>query len=229
MDLRKRGLFYQYAARNAISWYQFVNGPELDRRPENGSLYLVTGCDKSPAWGVASYSHPLGGTKVSLKFMAVGRRDDTSLEYSWENYSSAVSRTGRQHDQCGSSEVGPESSEPGPNPTFNQCVFVRGLRISLQQGLMRRLLGERVKVEEGVYPLYKAKGGITSTLPGSTAYSSSQPLIHNGSPHYARQHSDRKVNAGHDILLENISDVSDVSFHFSRCLKLTNPTSLTIH
>jgi hypothetical protein len=219
VDLRKRGLFYQYAAHHAISWYKFVNGPDLDRRAENGSLYLVTGCDKCPAWGVASYCHPFGGTQAedSLKFMAVGQGEDgTSLAYTWENYSTAAVRTGR----C---EVGAaidsESSEPA-NPSFNQCVFIRGLRISVRPGLLRVLLGNRVKVEEGFNSL--SKGGTTSNLPESARDSSFHPLIpSSGSSCYeGKQQSKQKVNVvnEYDISLESISDASNVSSHFINTL-----------
>jgi hypothetical protein len=214
VDLRNRGLFYQYAARNAIAWYRFVNGPDLGRQAENGSLYLITGCDKSPAWGVASYSHPFGAPDVSLKFTAVGEGEDSTspLAYSWENYSSAAVRTGRQQDQDSEVPVGPESSA---NSTPNQCVFIRGLRISLQPHVLRILLGDKVKVEEGFNPLCEVKNSITSTLPRSTTNSSSLPLIH-GSPCYGMQHSNNKMNEN-DILLEHISDVSKVSSYFVRC------------
>ncbi|KZP15423.1 hypothetical protein FIBSPDRAFT_795403, partial [Athelia psychrophila] len=38
-----------YSIENAPSWYKFINGT-LRRRAPNGSLYVVTGCDKSTTW-----------------------------------------------------------------------------------------------------------------------------------------------------------------------------------
>ena len=141
MDLRNQGRFFDYAVKNGQSWYRFVTGP-LGRRIQNGSLYLVTGCDKSPAWGVASCSDPFGKTEVSLKFMAAESGKDgnsSSLAYSWEEYKSATVRT-------------------GADPSSNQCAFVRGFRISVQPGLipwfpMNPLRRYKVKVEDGINPL----------------------------------------------------------------------------
>ncbi|EEB99858.1 hypothetical protein MPER_00355, partial [Moniliophthora perniciosa FA553] len=49
VDCSHRAAFRAYARKHAFDWYQFVNG-ELGREAENGSLYLVTGFDKSDAW-----------------------------------------------------------------------------------------------------------------------------------------------------------------------------------
>ncbi|KZP15418.1 hypothetical protein FIBSPDRAFT_750151, partial [Athelia psychrophila] len=42
-----------YSIENAPSWYTFINGT-LGREAPNGSLYVVTGCDKSATWGIAT-------------------------------------------------------------------------------------------------------------------------------------------------------------------------------
>ncbi|KAJ6598055.1 hypothetical protein B0H10DRAFT_1752308, partial [Mycena sp. CBHHK59/15] len=39
----------RYAAMHAEDWYKYVNGPR-GRGLANGSLYLVTGCEKAPSW-----------------------------------------------------------------------------------------------------------------------------------------------------------------------------------
>ncbi|KIK58590.1 hypothetical protein GYMLUDRAFT_112745, partial [Collybiopsis luxurians FD-317 M1] len=49
IDHQKYTRFYRYAAECARSWYSYVNGP-LERGAHNGSIYLVTGCDKARAW-----------------------------------------------------------------------------------------------------------------------------------------------------------------------------------
>lgn len=206
MDLRNKGQFFEYAAQNGMSWYQFVNGP-LGRRVQNGSLCLVTGCDKNPAWGAAAYSDPFGDTEVSLKFMALGpQKDDTSLSYKWEDYGYATVRSGRQRVAS--------SGERRACPTFNQCAFVRGFRISVPPQSILMPLSIAVKVEDGINLLNKGIDGITSTMPGSTGDSSAQPLFP-GSFRYGQQHSDWKMNGTdeYNVSFEHISDVSDVSFH----------------
>ncbi|KAE9402506.1 hypothetical protein BT96DRAFT_785704, partial [Gymnopus androsaceus JB14] len=52
VDYQNRASFLEYAAQNAKSWYDFVNGP-LGRETENGSLYLITGHDKTCPWEMA--------------------------------------------------------------------------------------------------------------------------------------------------------------------------------
>ncbi|KAJ7708866.1 hypothetical protein B0H17DRAFT_971465, partial [Mycena rosella] len=46
----------QYAAQNAESWYRYINGAR-GRGLGNGSLYLVTGCEKTQSWGMASFDN----------------------------------------------------------------------------------------------------------------------------------------------------------------------------
>ncbi|KAJ6514557.1 hypothetical protein DFH09DRAFT_258354 [Mycena vulgaris] len=53
--LQNVAMMRQYAAKNAESWYRYVNGPARGRELVNGSLYLVTGCEKSLSWGMASF------------------------------------------------------------------------------------------------------------------------------------------------------------------------------
>jgi hypothetical protein len=203
-DLRKRGLFYQHAAENAVSWYKFVNGPKLNRGVENGSLYLVTGCDKCPAWGVASYSNPSGRSDISLKFTVNGGNGST-LAYDWETSSSAEVRSG-----CQQNKMGPNGLLQ-TDPVFNQCVFVRGFRISLQPRLFRMLLG--VKVEEGINPLVKTESPTIPFLPGSRLSPPSlAALLQHSSPSFpTSSHQNITLASGGDVLLEHIPCVSQVS------------------
>ncbi|KAF9022897.1 hypothetical protein BDZ89DRAFT_956163, partial [Hymenopellis radicata] len=60
-------IYENYASENGIAWYQYVNGT-LNRGAPNGSLYLVTGCDKCRSWGTAAVSQPEETQEVSLKF-----------------------------------------------------------------------------------------------------------------------------------------------------------------
>jgi hypothetical protein len=201
--LLTRGKFHHYAASNAVAWFQFVYNPHtgLGRWPENQPLYLVTGCEKCPAWGNASYSRPPGAVNTSLKFISVGEGGAGTM-YSWRNYGSAVARTGHQQHQ-------PDS---GTNPTFNQCVFVEGFRILLQPRFIRKLLGDKVVVEHGINPLHKRQGNVTpmelingvGSIRGSSSW-------HGGSSGCGEQHPSEMVNEYH-VVLEHISDASSVSF-----------------
>ncbi|KAJ7285279.1 hypothetical protein C8J57DRAFT_970135, partial [Mycena rebaudengoi] len=46
----------RYAAQYAESWYKYVNGVR-GRGLANGGLYLITGCEKTKSWGIASFQN----------------------------------------------------------------------------------------------------------------------------------------------------------------------------
>ncbi len=59
---KNRSIYEKYASENGIAWYQYANGT-LGRGAPNGSLYLVTGCDKCRSWGTAAISQPERNTR----------------------------------------------------------------------------------------------------------------------------------------------------------------------
>jgi hypothetical protein len=91
----------------------------------NGSLYLVTGCDKSCSWGVAS--HASTSEDISLKFTACnvgGGR--ASVAYSWDRRGPATVR------------VSDQRSGGGLGSNRNQCPFIRGFKISIRDNAMSK-------------------------------------------------------------------------------------------
>jgi hypothetical protein len=139
----------------------------------NGSLSLVTACDKTSSWGLASFSNASGGEEISLKFTAAQlAAGNASYTYKWETSSPAAVRVGppSSSDQdtpevqkesqswhrrlftlvsillahllaiCHlSSSCAPPSVVP---PYENQCVFIRGLRISMRDSAFAKLKGQ---------------------------------------------------------------------------------------
>ena len=227
-DFQSTRLFQEYATRNAASWYQFA-GLKLGRPAENGSLCLVTGCDKSPAWGVASY-HRSCGAKVSCEFMGTEVGDGHSSGYHWKDHRHVtvrVSRLDRSESSQARGDYGVPSSNP--RPTLNHCIFVRGFRISLETEYWRELLGYKVKIEDGSKCRFdKVEGDKSSTSsPPATHGSSLSCGKHTSNPNW-RMDVDA-VNQ-HDISLENISSVSSVSeCSLVRCWDLTYDQPLTSH
>ncbi|KAF9075459.1 hypothetical protein BDP27DRAFT_1034462 [Rhodocollybia butyracea] len=106
--------FYEYAAESARTWYAHVNGP-LARGVHSGSLYLVTGCDKARAWGVASFTNA-NPREVSLEFMPCEPRVPGAPEYLFSTCSSAFSSS--DADNIFKNESG--------------CVFLRGFKIAIR-------------------------------------------------------------------------------------------------
>ncbi|SJL09903.1 uncharacterized protein ARMOST_13284 [Armillaria ostoyae] len=131
-DTVHRSLFKQYVAENALSWYIYVNSlDQLAREAPNGSLYLVTGCDKARSWMTAAASRPSESHTISVKF-AIGpiMEGRIALQTSWSTpYIDADTR------------IYPDYPEPMPQQD-NQCVFMRGFTITVRENsLMQKVLG----------------------------------------------------------------------------------------
>lgn len=91
----------------------------------SGSLYLVTGCDRSPSWGVASFSSAARQCEISLKFTACQIAEgNASIYYSWERRGPATVRV---------------SPRRGADRKLNQCPFIRGFKISIREGPMAKI------------------------------------------------------------------------------------------
>lgn len=119
-NVRPLKIFQEYAIKHAHHWYSFVNG-NLCRMVENGALYLVTGCDKTTSWGVASFENRSGDCHMSLKLTAVqcGSKD-ISYAWKWEGRSLL------------SAESGPERKQGEEDWTNDQTVFLRGYKVAIR-------------------------------------------------------------------------------------------------
>jgi hypothetical protein len=89
-DVRShKAQFRQCAIENALRWYIFAN-ERLERDIPNGSLILVTGCDMTSSWGIASFSDVSSDMEVELSFSPSPSHRGT---YLWETNVSATVRT----------------------------------------------------------------------------------------------------------------------------------------
>jgi hypothetical protein len=109
--------------KNAESWYRYVNGPR-GREAANGSIYLVTGCDKGKSWGTAAFSNVSRSFSLNFNATAVATGNANYI-YSWEPHSLAVTRAGPPI----------EDFDDAQDRPLNQCIFIRGFRVTLSQGL----------------------------------------------------------------------------------------------
>ncbi len=118
-----------YATANGAAWYNYVNSPQyLGREVPNGSLYVVTGCDKTDSWGTAAVSKPSHSRSVCLSFVAAGMPGgDIRASHTWSAGFSADTRVYPL----------PSTSYPYPVDRKNQCIFARGFTISLSDGLFK--------------------------------------------------------------------------------------------
>jgi hypothetical protein len=201
IDLRPTDRLKEYALKHAASWYEFVNGT-LRRGVPNGSLYFVTGCDKTSSWGVASFSNTSTEGEISLTFKnAQVGGGSVSFKWQWETYSPAAVRTG------------PELAEGERNSQQNQCLFVRGYKVAVRDNLVARLMGA-VKVSsagESKPADITSNGSSIPFVVGSKTTSSgrrSDGWRNSGSPQGS---SDAGEYSDDDIVLDPVSEMAEVS------------------
>ncbi|KAK0453008.1 uncharacterized protein EV420DRAFT_635871 [Desarmillaria tabescens] len=106
---------HKYAKKYAQYWYQYLNG-EQGREMRNGSLYLVTGCDKSHSWEAVCF-HPPTHSSVSSPFSIVGAAEvGGTISHEWM-FQTGPSRRNHRKD----------TMDP------NQAIFLRGYSISVPE------------------------------------------------------------------------------------------------
>jgi hypothetical protein len=206
-DLRSTGKFREYAIKHGVSWYQFVNGT-LQEEVHNGSLYLITGVDSATSYGVASFSDSSGDTgTISASFLTI--RDDAShlgRSYSWHTQGCIARRTGK--------------SKEG---TKNQCVFIRGFKIALNESVFAGLFSGGVALSQigRTCSSSNAKnsipfaGGSSSPSANTTASSSMSSSSSSHSPP-AQERLTALHDTADDVLLERLPGYFNrvLFFHF---------------
>jgi hypothetical protein len=117
LDLRNKGKIHNLAFRCGLSWYKYAN-VDQGRMAPNGSLYVVTGCDKANAFQMASWSHDANEGEISVTFTAAELAEGiVSYSFTGETYSPVDVR------------VGPRS----PSWRQNQCIFLRGFKVAVRE------------------------------------------------------------------------------------------------
>jgi hypothetical protein len=118
LNLSSRTKFIDYAKKNASTWYAHAN-VHFGWNIRRDTLYLITGCDKATSWGAVSFSDRSVNRDASVKLMAHFISANGSYNY-WETSSAMTAR------------VGPDSGGIGVKGQINQCLFVRGFRITVR-------------------------------------------------------------------------------------------------
>ncbi|KAF7312577.1 Pleiotropic drug resistance ABC transporter protein [Mycena indigotica] len=118
----------QYAARNAESWYRYINQVR-GRRLVNGGLYVVTGCEKARSGGMATFQNVSSGRDFNISFTPRVAQDGRA--------SYRFSRDNPAHTRTFESSTSNETIKP------NNTVFLRGFTVSLRKGV-RRMFSENL-------------------------------------------------------------------------------------
>lgn len=138
-DVANIALFRKYMAANTEYWYRYI----LDvrgREPQNGDVLLVTGWDKTKAWGMATFSNTTAQQEpFSLQFRPV-ELGNAGLTYGWECSGCAQVRAGPGVTE----KVRIRMDDPSQDGVEyrNQCLFIRTLNVNLQEKVWKRLASE---------------------------------------------------------------------------------------
>lgn len=126
-DIRHLSKFREYAALHANSWYKYANGT-MGREIENGELHLVTGCDKTSAWGIATFSgHGVSQDSPHLITFNTEQGPD-GLTCSWDHSGQVDVKA------CPASPLSPQDR------LRNQCTFLRSHTVSLSEEEWAKLM-----------------------------------------------------------------------------------------
>ncbi|KAJ7126818.1 hypothetical protein C8R44DRAFT_105932 [Mycena epipterygia] len=118
----------RYATKNAESWYKYINAPEgRGRRLVNGLLYLITGCEKSKSWGMASFQNVPAEKEFQLSFKPTAALN-AGYQYRWRRGTPARTKW--------------FSPTQGEDNLTNQSLFLHGFSISLGESIWARLFGD---------------------------------------------------------------------------------------
>ncbi|KAG9225991.1 hypothetical protein CCMSSC00406_0009088 [Pleurotus cornucopiae] len=140
----KQTHFQQQAAKHAEAWYRFAVTEGFNI--SNGSLYLITGCDKTNSWMVGAFSSSSTTSGLQVKLRIGVAQGQASYNYSWTRHIPVTHRTGPLIDDttavCDLVDLERDDElfavdAPRGN---NQCAFIRGTKIKLKENIFRHLL-----------------------------------------------------------------------------------------
>ncbi|KAJ7672788.1 hypothetical protein B0H17DRAFT_1243486, partial [Mycena rosella] len=188
--LENIGSMRQYVGQNAESWYRHVTGSR-GRQLSNGSLYLVTGCEKARSWGMASF-YNVREEVFQLRFRPT---DGPSIahDYRWRGINARRKSF---------------NASPIDANTLNQTTFIHGLSISLGTGIWGRLFGD-VTIREIVdYRLGNTTGDSVSRSQGGSVFSWALGLSGAGSTGGGKQHAYRDE----DVFVSDFAPIPQVRY-----------------
>ena len=124
--------FYDIAVRHAENWYEYMFA-NRSRDVPNGSLYLVTSCIKTGNWGIGA----LYGQPADTDYLEFTSGDQYSRQpYRWKKSGPILTKVGPTSTDI----VAADGEEP------NQCIFLRGYKITLGGKLWKGLKGKALLV-----------------------------------------------------------------------------------
>jgi hypothetical protein len=195
-DLCYRQNLEEYIRRHVVSWYELVYGT-VGLEAAAGPLYLVTGHDKSDNWCLGSYSNAVSRAALSLTFTPTDVAIGGTVLYSRHVAGNIDTRTHRPR---------------GENPA-NQCVFIRGYKLTLCTNLMEKIFVGRVKVSDIVPPKSGNGNGLSGTIGTTTLGGWFSWLVGGDHGRIQPQHDEPHIPATSDgtgVIVESFPDFPEV-------------------
>ncbi|KAJ7116720.1 hypothetical protein C8R44DRAFT_709038 [Mycena epipterygia] len=207
-DLLPLDAFKEYILLHGKSWFTFLK--KQHRPVQDLNIYLVTGCDKTASWGVATFSKSTRIGQVSMKFGPSGVASGHA-KYKWDKSSYGY----------GFAQAGPHR-RPGEEAWGeNQCVFIRGFTVAMQHSLASK---EKLKVEA----IRGSNSQVQATLcRGASRWWSFQKGRLNNKDSSGSQHSSEKSPSDSELYIQYSSEVTK-PYHPSNILNdyLLNSTTI---
>ncbi|KAL0567351.1 hypothetical protein V5O48_014644 [Marasmius crinis-equi] len=219
VDCQSKATFREYAETHSISWYRFVN-ETLGMEVENGSIYFITGFDKTDCWENAVVSSTSKERKCEL-FVATGglASGDCRFVLSESSFHEIVTRR----------------SSPAGNSKQNQALFIRGFRISISGKLKAFFEKSSVKITDTYSSswrdvLGKTGGAIPFTRDCSSSSSGSRSSPHGGSEGHDSSSSsqDMRVDAELSPPTSYESDDTDISMEEDNAVPLQQKNGVNV-
>ncbi|EDR05836.1 uncharacterized protein LACBIDRAFT_294783 [Laccaria bicolor S238N-H82] len=133
-DLLNLHKFQRIAVKNAENWYKFTIGT-CGRAIKNGELRLVTGCDKTNLWGIATYSDfPPGAITLAANTA------QSPVEYTWDYEGRVEAKAGPRLEEL----LDDAGNQEYPRDTRNQCTFLRSFTVSLPDDVWESMVSTLV-------------------------------------------------------------------------------------
>uniref|UniRef100_A0A0W0FFL9 Uncharacterized protein n=1 Tax=Moniliophthora roreri TaxID=221103 RepID=A0A0W0FFL9_MONRR len=115
-------LFREYAQEHSKKWFEYAKHKRKRDLGNGAILYLVTGYERCPSWGVSSFLNAGRAEPLSLLFTITPGASPAQHEYSWEHYNS---------NSCNArSSQTLNTPPPDGQRLCNSCVFMQGFVVS---------------------------------------------------------------------------------------------------
>lgn len=122
--------FKAVASQNAEEWYRFAI-ETCGRNIKNGQLRLVTGCDKTNSWGIATYSDLQGPVAISL----TANSTQPAVEYTWDYEGRVQAKAGPKFEES----LDSTGNREYPQSVHNQCTFLRSFTLTLAEDVWKTM------------------------------------------------------------------------------------------